>query len=442
MTVTAVIGGQWGDEGKGKIVDLLSSDADVVIRFNGADNAGHTVVKDGKVYKLHLVPSGIISGKKCVIGPGVACNPSSLLEEIANLRSKDVVVSSDNLFVAERTHILRPFDILLDGLRSNNMNHIGTTNRGVGPCYADKINREGIRYCDNDETIKKRVDADLKKLKEIQQASEGNSALVKSFIEATERLLEQIKQIKPFVRDIFEIYDYISQGRGIESLEVLLEGAQGSLLDIDFGTYPYVTSSNIVNYSLAGINPRMIREVIGVFKAYTTRVGGGPFPTEQQNDLGELLRSEGKEFGTTTGRPRRCGWFDAFAAQYAKMFCHFDNLAITKLDVLTGIDQIPVCVGYELDGKILNSFPANAEDLKKVKPLYINMDGWNEFPKKVDSLNDLPDNAVIYLKKLSALLGEIPIKYVSYSPETSGTLVLTLDSSLCSDNFERGRVLH
>lgn len=378
MSTLVIVGTQWGDEGKGKITDYLAEKADVVVRYQGGNNAGHTVEKEGVQYKLHLIPSGILYSEKiCIIGNGVVVDPASLIEEIENLQKQGISV--DNLKISDRAHIVFPYHIKQDELEeiSKGKNDLGTTKRGIGPCYMDKSERIGIRVCDLlkpkvfEEKLRRNVEKKNKLFKELYGA-EGFD-----FEEMYQKYLEYAEKIKPFVTDTTVLlYDLIKSGK-----KVLFEGAQGTLLDLDLGTYPYVTASHPIAGGVtvgAGIGPTMIDEVMGVVKAYTTRVGKGPFPTELFDENGEFLREKGHEYGTTTGRARRCGWLDAVILKYSVRVSGITHFALTKLDTLTGLKKIKICTGYKFNGRIITDFPASLEDLAQCEPVYEEFDGWEE----------------------------------------------------------------
>lgn len=423
MANVVVIGAQWGDEGKGKITDLLSRSADVVVRYQGGVNAGHTVVVNDQTLKLHLIPSGILYAKTdCIIGTGTVIDPEVLLGELDQLAR--LGVPADNLQISETAHITMPYHRLIDRaaeeLRGDHK--IGTTGRGIGPTYADKSERTGIRVLDLmdpeslAEQITRAVTAKnvlLEKLYNLPPLEPG--PIIEQYLGYAERL-------RPHVVDCsLKIFEAVRQRRNI-----LFEGAQGTLLDLDHGTYPYVTSSNPVAGGAcvgAGVGPTMIDRVIGVAKAYTTRVGEGPFPTELQEDVGKLLGQRGAEFGTTTGRPRRCGWFDSVIGRYAVRINGLDCLAVTKLDVLDALDEIKVCVAYEIDGERCEEFPSNARRFAACRPIYETMPGWKQPTDHCRSLEDLPTAAQDYLKFLAELM-EVPIAIISLGAERNQTIIV------------------
>ena len=423
MSTLVIVGTQWGDEGKGKITDYLAEKADVVVRYQGGNNAGHTVEKEGVQYKLHLIPSGILYSEKiCIIGNGVVVDPASLIEEIENLQKQGISV--DNLKISDRAHIVFPYHIKQDELEeiSKGKNDLGTTKRGIGPCYMDKSERIGIRVCDLlkpkvfEEKLRRNVEKKNKLFKELYGA-EGFD-----FEEMYQKYLEYAEKIKPFVTDTTVLlYDLIKSGK-----KVLFEGAQGTLLDLDLGTYPYVTASHPIAGGVtvgAGIGPTMIDEVMGVVKAYTTRVGKGPFPTELFDENGEFLREKGHEYGTTTGRARRCGWLDAVILKYSVRVSGITHFALTRLDTLTGLKKIKICTGYKFNGRIITDFPASLEDLAQCEPVYEEFDGWEEDIQGAKTFEDLPYNAQKYVKRIEELMG-IKATIISVGPERNQTIIL------------------
>ena len=424
MGNVAVIGSQWGDEGKGKIVDWLSSRADVVVRFQGGHNAGHTLVIDGVEYKLHLLPSGIVrEGKLSIIGNGVVVDPWALLKEIENVSEKGVKVTCDSLKVAENVNLILPVhqkvDQALEAARGKSM--IGTTGRGIGPTYEDKVARRGIRLCDLTEP-------DILKEK-VKNLLVHHNALLKGLGAETidpdwlyNELMDIAPKILPFTAPVWKILDEARK----QNKRILFEGAQGLMLDVDHGTYPFVTSSNTVAgnaASGAGVGPKTVGYVLGITKAYTTRVGTGPFPTEQINEVGETLGRRGHEFGTTTGRKRRCGWFDAIMVRQAIKVGGIDGLALTKLDALDGLEEIKICVGYELDGKKLDYYPAGQSAQANVTPIYETMPGWSESTRGARSWAELPPAAIKYVKRLEELV-ESTVTLLSTSPERDDTILV------------------
>ena len=419
MIVTVLVGSQWGDEGKGKIVDILSEKFDIVARYQGGANAGHTVEIGEKQYILHLIPSGILRDDvKCVIGNGVVIDPQALLDEIKILEDNGIKVEG-RLFISHNAHLIMPYHKLFDSISESGKNKIGTTGRGIGPCYIDKFDRKGIRIVDL-------LNRDVLEKKLRQNVDEKNILLKKLYGDKGFDIEEIIKEyisfdeaIDSYVTDVpLMLNNAIKEGKNI-----LLEGAQGTLLDVDHGTYPFVTSSNPTSGGActgSGIPPNKIDNVFGIVKAYTTRVGNGPFPTELTDEAGEKLRQEGAEFGATTGRPRRCGWFDAFLVRYSAMINGIDAVAITKLDVLSIFEKIKVCVGYKLDGKLLKSFPSDVDRLSSVTPVYETVDGWMEDISECKSYNELPTKTKEYLEFISDQ-ANIKIEIVSVGPKRRQT---------------------
>ncbi len=423
MANVVVIGAQWGDEGKGKITDLLSRSADVVVRYQGGVNAGHTVVVQGQTFKLHLIPSGILyPNTQCIIGSGTVIDPQVLIDEIDQLKA--LGVSTKNLLISETAHITMPYHRLIDqAAEERRGNHkIGTTGRGIGPTYADKSERTGIRVVDliDPEALSKQLNWTINHKNTILEKLYNLPPLDPQ--EVIKQYLEYAERLRPHVVDSsLTIYEAVQKRRNI-----LFEGAQGTLLDLDHGTYPYVTSSNPVAGGAcvgAGVGPTMIDRVIGVAKAYTTRVGEGPFPTEIEGKLGEVLCDRGAEFGTTTGRRRRCGWFDAVIGRYAVRINGLDCLAITKLDVLDTLEEIQVCVAYEIDGKRCQEFPSNARLFSHCQPIYKTLAGWQKSTANCRSLDDLPKQALDYLKFLAELM-EVPIALVSLGASRDQTIIV------------------
>ena len=418
-----MIGAQWGDEGKGKITDLLSRSADVVVRPQGGVNAGHTIVVKGQTFKLHLIPSGILyPDTECIIGSGTVIDPKILLQEFDQLERLNV--SARNLFISQTAHITMPYHRLIDQAseEQRGKHKIGTTGRGIGPTYADKSERTGIRVVDL-------MDADTLR-KRLTWAINYNNVILEKLYNLAPLDPEEVMReyqvyadrLRPHVIDSsLKIYDAIQRRKNI-----LFEGAQGTLLDLDHGTYPYVTSSNPIAGGAcvgSGIGPTMIDRVIGVAKAYTTRVGEGPFPTELEGELNQMLCDRGAEFGTTTGRRRRCGWFDGVIGRYAVRINGLDCLAITKLDVLDELDEINVCVAYELDGKTCDHFPGNASEFARCKPIYKTLPGWKTSTEECRLLEDLPKQALDYLKFLAELMA-VPIAIVSLGASRDQTIIV------------------
>ena len=423
MANVVVIGAQWGDEGKGKITDLLSRSADVVVRYQGGVNAGHTIVVDNKVLKLHLIPSGILyKNTTCLIGSGTVVDPKILLNEIDMLRDNGIEISG--LKLSSTSHVTMPYHRLLDEAMETERGSlkIGTTGRGIGPTYADKSQRNGVRVRDllHKERLKNVLEIPLKeknglleKIYNIKPLDEEQ--IIQEYLEYGERLSEHVVDCTRTIHSAAK-----------NKQNILFEGAQGTLLDLDHGTYPYVTSSNPISGGAcigAGVGPTLIDRVIGVAKAYTTRVGEGPFPTELQGSINDQLCDRGGEFGTTTGRRRRCGWFDGIIGKYAVYVNGLDCLAITKLDVLDELDEIQVCVAYELDGKEIDYFPTNADDLKRCKPIFKKLKGWQCSTANCRKLSDLPEGAMNYLRFLAELM-EVPIAIVSLGANRDQTIVI------------------
>ena len=416
MSVVAIIGAQWGDEGKGKIVDLLAEKAKAVVRFSGGDNAGHTVINPYGEFKLHLVPSGIFHrGVVCIIGNGVAVNPVILLEEIDNLQKHGVDTS--HLFISDRAHLIMPYHTLLDGLEEERRGKgaIGTTRKGIGPVFADKIARLGIRTCDllNKKNFRSRLNLILETKNAVLTKIYNISPL--SLEEIYEQYCSYAERLAPFIRDIGPvIQDIISRKQPI-----ILEGAQGTMLDPDFGTYPYVTSSSpLAGASCigAGLGPRGIDRVVGIFKAYNTRVGAGPMPTELKDKIGDLIREKAHEYGATTGRPRRCGWFDAVAGRFSVQINGLSDIALTHLDIYDGFPSIKICTAYKFKGDVLTSFPSDITILEKCQPIYEELDGWQESISGIRNFKKLPAGARNYMSRLEDLLS-CPISLVSVGPD-------------------------
>jgi len=421
-----VIGLQWGDEAKGKLVDLLTAEQEVVVRYQGGANAGHTVVVGDKTYKLHHVPSGILNPNVMnVITGGVVLNPPTLLDEIASLTARDIRVA-DNLKISDRAHLVMPWhlaeDRALDRATPGDDN-IGTTLRGIGPCYRDKVGRaHAIRMGDMFRgDFADRVRS-ICAVKRTLITGMGGADLAETL--DAERIIEQYRafaeQLRPLVDDTTHyLLDAVEQGR-----KVLFEGAQGALLDIDHGTFPFVTSSNSSGLGVcagSGVPPRWIDKVIGVAKCYSTRVGGGPFPTELHDEIGQRIRDVGREYGTTTGRPRRCGWFDAVAVRYTARLSGVDTLAMMMLDVLSCVDEIKVCVAYDIDGQRVTRFPSHVDSLRRAKPIFETLPGWNVDVTGIRNYDDLPSNARSYLDRISELVGR-PVEIVSVGPDRVQTM--------------------
>ena len=424
MKNVAVVGSQWGDEGKGKIVDWLSSEADVVVRFQGGHNAGHTLVIDGVTYKLRLLPSGIVRKNKIsIIGNGVVVDPWALLDEIKEIKSKGVEISEENLILSESANLILPFHKEMDEIREDAAGKakIGTTRRGIGPAYEDKVGRRSIRVMDliSEKNLDHRLETVLMHHNAIRKGL-GKELFEKNKLK--KELLEIAPQILKFSKPVWKKIDEFKN----EGKKILFEGAQGILLDVDHGTYPFVTSSNTVASSAAtgsGCGPNTIGYVLGITKAYTTRVGEGPFPTELKNETGEHLGKIGKEFGTVTSRKRRCGWFDGVLVRQTIKVSGINGIALTKLDVLDELDEIKMCVAYELDGKKVDYLPAAVDDQLKVKPIYKSFKGWKSSTKGIKNFEKLPDNAKIYIKELEKFI-ETKVSSISTSPERNDTILI------------------
>lgn len=424
MSVTLIVGSQWGDEGKGKIVDILSRNADYVARYQGGANAGHTIVIKGKQYILHLIPSGILtSGVKCIIGNGVVIDPVAFIDEIKMLESNNIDVSG-RLFVSHKAHLIMPYHKLLDQAMESQKagTTIGTTGRGIGPAYFDKARRCGIRIVDllDKNVFEHKLRENLKEKNDLLKKIYGYEEL--DVDEIVNTYIDFDRLIDPYVTDTTLLLNNAIK----ENKVIYAEGAQGALLDIDHGTYPFVTSSNPTSGGACtglGIPPTSITRIVGVAKAYTTRVGHGPFPTELENEIGEQLRLTGAEYGSTTGRPRRCGWLDLFALKYSVMINGITDLALTKLDVLDNLDEIKFCVGYKIDGKELKSFPADIATLQKVKPIYETTKGWKKTTSGLRNEKDMPAEAYDYFKQIEFYTGA-KVKIVSLSPDRDATIFL------------------
>jgi len=423
MATTVLVGAQWGDEGKGKIIDVLTEQSDVVVRYQGGNNAGHTVEVGDQKYVLHLIPSGILHpGKISVIGNGVVVDPVALLAEIEHLRQRGVTIDR-NLYVSETAHLVFPYHRLLDEIREEQKGKrkIGTTKRGIGPAYADKVARTGLRLVDL--LAPERFSAKLRqKIRENNEIFKAFGARPLSYTKIRRDYLACGRKLRPFITNTVTLLNRaVRDGKNI-----LFEGAQGTLLDIDFGTYPFVTSSNATAGGACvgtGVPPHRVDRVVGVMKAYTTRVGEGPFPTELLDDHGLLLRETGREFGATTGRPRRCGWFDAVATRYAVMVNGIDELAVTKLDVLDVLPKIKVCVAYKAGGKVYETIPNDPDVLQRCKPVYQEFDGWQTSTKRTQNFDQLPKRARIYLQKIAQLSGA-KLSIVSVGAKREETIFL------------------
>ncbi|MEO9825694.1 MAG: adenylosuccinate synthase [Paracoccaceae bacterium] len=425
MANVVVVGAQWGDEGKGKIVDWLSERADVIARFQGGHNAGHTLVIDGEVYKLHALPSGVVrGGKLSVIGNGVVLDPWHLIKEIETIRAQGVQITPETLMVAENTPLILPLHGELDRARENqnSVAKIGTTGRGIGPAYEDKVGRRVVRVADlaDPATLEKRVDRLLV----------HHDALRRGLgLEPVDRnaLLTSLREIAPAILEYAAPVWKVLNEKKTQGKRILFEGAQGVLLDIDFGTYPFVTSSNVVSGQAAtgtGVGPGSIDFVLGIVKAYTTRVGEGPFPTELFDDDGQMLGERGHEFGTTTGRKRRCGWFDAVLVRQTCATSGVNGISLTKLDVLDGFKELKICVGYDLDGERLDYLPTAADQQARVTPIYETMPGWSESTAGARSWAELPGEAIKYVRRIEELIN-CPVALLSTSPEREDTILVT-----------------
>ena len=423
MSSVVICGTQWGDEGKGKVVDYLAAQADIVVRFQGGSNAGHTVSLDGNEFKLRLLPSGILcKNSTCVIGNGVVFNPKVFLDEVAAIKKRVPEIS--DIKISNRAHVVMPWHKLCDELNENlrGSQKIGTTKNGIGPCYIDKADRIGIRVCDL-------IDREEFAAK-CREVLEIKNPLLEKFYNHAPLNFDEIlaeyegyaEKIRPYVCDtITFLNEQIDAGK-----KVLFEGAQATMLDIDYGTYPYVTASHPISGGVgvgAGVAPKKIDKVFGVVKAYCTRVGEGPFPTEQLNEIGDKLRNAGHEFGTVTGRPRRTGWLDACVVRYAGQLSGIDYMAVTRLDILDGFDEIKMCVAYEIDGKVINEFPASLKVLGKVKPIYETFEGWQTDISGIRNYDDLPLNARKYLERMAEIT-KINLGIVSVGPNRDQTIVL------------------
>ncbi len=424
MGNVVVVGSQWGDEGKGKIVDWLSERADVVVRFQGGHNAGHTLVIDGKVYKLSLLPSGIVrGGKKSVIGNGVVVDPWALISEMDKLRQQGAEISPDNFEIAANATLIMPYHSELDGLREDATSaiKIGTTRRGIGPAYEDKVGRRAIRACDliSRDHIEARLNVALAHHNTLRK---GLGAKLVNGAKLADELMKLAPTIMPYVKNVWRTLDDADKN----GKRILFEGAQGTLLDIDHGTYPFVTSSNTIAGQAAGgagMGPAKLGYILGITKAYTTRVGEGPFPTEQDNDIGQYLGEKGHEFGVVTGRKRRCGWFDAVLVRQSLTIGGVTGIALTKLDVLDGMKELKVCVGYKHKGKTVDYLPYSMEDQASIEAVYETMEGWNETTFGARSWADLPAQAIKYIRRIEELIG-VPVALLSTSPERDDTILV------------------
>ncbi len=424
MANVVIVGTQWGDEGKGKIVDFLTEKADVVVRFQGGNNAGHTLHVRGKTLILHLIPSGILyTDKVCMIGNGVVIDPKVLLEEIDNLKSRYISVGPDRLIISEKANLIMPYHKAIDLAReaAKGKKKIGTTGRGIGPCYEDKIARKGIRVIDlkDPSILIEKIEENVREknfylTQFLNAESLDSNSILKEYLDMAEVLL-------PYIGDVsVELDKAIKQGK-----KVLFEGAQGTHLDIDHGTYPFVTSSNTVAGNASsgtGIGPQHLHHVLGVVKAYTTRVGFGPFITELTDEIGEYIQKRGQEFGATTGRRRRCGWLDLVIVNDSKRINGINSLAITKLDVLTGLENLMICTGYMMDGKLITTTPASFKDMARCKPVYEKLPGWDSDISGARKIDHLPDSAKKYISFIEEIVG-VPVSIISVGPSREQTIV-------------------
>ncbi|MCY8231216.1 adenylosuccinate synthase [Priestia filamentosa] len=423
MSSVVVVGTQWGDEGKGKITDFLSENAEVIARYQGGNNAGHTIKFNGETYKLHLIPSGIFySDKICVIGNGMVVDPKALITELKYLHDRNV--TTDNLRISNRAHVILPYHIKLDEVEEERKgaNKIGTTKKGIGPAYMDKAARVGIRIADllDRESFEEKLKQNLKeKNRLLERMYEVEGFKIEDILD---EYYEYGQQFAKYVCDTSVVLnDSLDEGR-----RVLFEGAQGVMLDIDQGTYPFVTSSNPVAGGVtigSGVGPSKIKHVVGVAKAYTTRVGDGPFPTELDNEIGQQIREVGREYGTTTGRPRRVGWFDSVVVRHARRVSGITDLSLNSIDVLTGLETVKICVAYRYRGEVIEEFPASLKALAECEPVYEEMPGWTEDITGVKSLSELPENARHYIERVSQLTG-IPLSVFSVGPDRTQTNVI------------------
>jgi len=423
MSAVVLVGAQWGDEGKGKVTDFLAEKADVVVRYMGGNNAGHTVVVGDKTYKLHLIPSGILyPGTKCVIGNGVVIDPKVLIKELEYLKNEGIDTS--NLKISERAHLIMPYHIAQDAMEEQlrGANKIGTTKSGIGPAYADKASRIGLRVVDlldKEEfalRLKENIDRKNDLFEKIYGAEGFNyETIINEYLGYAEKLKEMVTDTSVYINSFLE-----------KGEKILFEGAQGTLLDLDLGTYPFVTSSHPIAGAAcvgSGVGPNKITKVIGVAKAYTTRVGEGPFPTELLDEMGDTIRNKGHEFGTTTGRPRRCGWLDLVMLNYSKRVSGVDTIALTKVDVLDELDVVKICTGYKYRGEIINNFPTSLKVLGECEPVLIELPGWKEDTSKVTNYSDLPENAKKYVEKIKELSG-MDVSIVAVGPGRDQTIVI------------------
>ena len=423
MSAFIVLGAQWGDEGKGKMTDYLAERADVVVRFQGGNNAGHTVEVEDKQYKLHLIPSGILHNEKMnVIGNGVVLDPKALFEEMNYLKDLGIAITPENFIISDRAQLIMPYHRTLDGIKESarGKKDIGTTKKGIGPCYTDKMERSGLRVCDlmHKDVFAEKLKENVEDKNEIITKIYGGEAF--SYDEILKEYLEYAEMMRPFIKDTsVEVYNRIKQGKN-----VLFEGAQGALLDIDYGTYPFVTSSSTIAGGVctgAGIGPTMIDSAVGIAKAYTTRVGKGPFPTELSDSTGDWIREKGHEYGVTTGRSRRCGWLDIVILKSSARVSGLTSFVVTKIDTLAGLEKVKMCTGYKLDGNVIDYFPASLEDLERCEPIYEEFDGWDESIENARAYEDIPENAKIYLKRIEELT-ETRVSIVSVGPKRDQTM--------------------
>jgi adenylosuccinate synthase len=424
MANVAVVGAQWGDEGKGKVVDWLSERADVVVRFQGGHNAGHTLVINGVTYKLSLLPSGVVRGKLSIIGNGVVVDPWALLSEIERIQAQGITITPDVLKIAENACLILPVHGHLDRAReeASGSSKIGTTGRGIGPAYEDRVGRRAIRVCDlaDDRILEEKIE---KLLKHHNALLAGLGAAPMDGGEMLKQLKDVAPKILPYADVVWQRLDEIRHTRK----RVLFEGAQGAMLDVDHGTYPFVTSSNTISGNAgtgSGVGPGQVGYVLGICKAYTTRVGAGPFPTELDNEIGNLIGDRGHEFGTVTGRRRRCGWFDAVLVRQAVKVGGIDGIALTKLDVLDGFDELKICTGYKYKGQVIHHLPAGQAAQAEVEPIYESIEGWKDSTRGARSWVDLPATAIKYVRRIEELI-EAPVSLLSTSPERDDTILVT-----------------
>lgn len=424
MAGIVVVGTQWGDEGKGKYIDILSGDSDYVVRYSGGNNAGHTIVYEGTKYAFHLLPSGMLrKGKTCIIANGVVIDPSVLIVEIESLRKQGIETAE--LLISDRAHIIMPWHIALDNLQENmrGKDGIGTTKRGIGPAYADKAERSGIRMGDllDADYFKEKVYTNIKIKNAVIEKVYGGNAI--DPVKVIDEYLGYAERLRPYVTDVNSIIHRALE----ESKVVLFEGAQATFLDLDFGTYPYVTSSNPISGGVcigAGVGPKMITDVLGVMKAYTSRVGAGPFVTEQQNEVGDKIREYGHEYGTTTGRPRRCGWLDLVMLKYSARINSLTGLCINHMDTIGRLDNIKMCVDYKLDGKIIDYYPSNLKELERCEPVYEEFESWQGLDiSRVKRFEMLPESAKRYIRQIELITG-VPIKYIGVGPGREQTITM------------------